>query len=212
MGLDDSGYLGAQDGQGTNFCNDEELLAGAASLLITSDLVPDIDHIDHSLPDVPTSVPELHVPLSLDQMLSDSDELSETEDVLKTIDLNDVLKQRSTSDEYVSSEERGEKPKKSAFEGLFDDFKNYCDNAEKSIDIKEELHSINVDSSEETDYGLEQFDFDLCNIEKTDLPSEEEVTSHIIDDFLTSMFGEDASEDANDYNDLLNSILTEENI
>ena len=212
MGLDDSGYLGAQDGQGTNFCNDEELLAGAASLLITSDLVPDIDHIDHSLPDVPTSVPELHVPLSLDQMLSDSDELSETEDVLKTIDLNDVLKQRSTSDEDVSSEERGEKPKKSAFEGLFDDFKNYCDNAEKSIDIKEELHSINVDSSEETDYGLEQFDFDLCNIEKTDLPSEEEVTSHIIDDFLTSMFGEDASEDANDYNDLLNSILTEENI
>ena len=212
LSLDDSGYLGsgAQDGQGTNFCN-EELLAGAASLLITSDLVPDIDHNDHSLPDVPTSVPDLHVPLSLDQMLSDSDELSESEDVLKTIDLNDVLKQRSTSED-VSSEERGEKPKKSAFEGLFDDFKNYCDNAEKSIDIKEELHSINVDSSEETDYGLEQFDFDLCNIEKTDLPSEEEVTSHIIDDFLTSMFGEDASEDANDYNDLLNSILTEENI
>ena len=219
IGLDDSGYLGSgsQDGQGTNFCN-EELLAGA-SLLITSNLVPDIDHIDqfdssssHTLPDVPTSVPDLHVPMSLDQMLSDSDDLSETEDVLKTIDLNDVLKQKSTSED--GSERGGGEKSKSAFEGLFDDFKNYCDNAEKSIDIKEELHSISADS-EETDYGLEQFDFDLCNatdIEKTDLPSEEEVTSHIIDDFLTSMFGDDASEDANDYNDLLNSILTEENI
>jgi len=216
LGLDDSSYLGAgsPDVQETDFCN-EELLAGA-NLLITSDLVPDIDHLDqfespssHSLPDVPTSVPELHVPLSLDQMLSDSDDLSEeTEDVFKTIDLNDVLKQRSTSEK-----ECGEKSK-SAFENLFADFKNFSENAEKSINIKEELHSFNADI-EENNYGLEQFDFNLCNatdIEKTDLPSEEEVTSHIIDDFLTSMFGDDASEDANDYNDLLNSILTEENI
>ena len=217
LGLDGSSYLDVAEspnGQETDFCN-EELLAGA-NLLITSDLVPDIDHLDqfessssHSLPDVPTSVPELHVPLGLDQMLSDSDDLSEeTEDVLKTIDLNDVLKQRSTS-----GTECGEKSK-SAFENLFADFKNFSENAEKSINIKEELHSFNADC-EETDYGLEQFDFNLCNatdIEKTDLPGEEEVTSHIIDDFLTSMFGDDASEDANDYNDLLNSILTEENI
>ena len=158
---------------------------------------------------ISTSVPDLHVPLGLDQMLSDSDDLSEeAEDVLKTIDLNDVLKQRSTS-----GTECGEKSK-SAFENLFADFKNFSENAEKSINIKEELHSFNADC-EETDYGLEQFDFNLCNatdIEKTDLPGEEEVTSHIIDDFLTSMFGDDASEDANDYNDLLNTILTEENI
>ena len=217
LGLDGSSYLDVAEspnGQETDFCN-EELLAGA-NLLITSDLVPDIDHLDqfessssHSLPDAPTSVPDLHVPLGLDQMLSDSDDLSEeTEDVLKTIDLNDVLKQRSTS-----GTECGEKSK-SAFENLFADFKNFSENAEKSINIKEELHSFNADC-EETDYGLEQFDFNLCNatdIEKTDLPGEEEVTSHIIDDFLTSMFGDDASEDANDYNDLLNSILTEENI
>ena len=217
LGLDGSSYLDVAEspnGQETDFCN-EELLAGA-NLLITSDLVPDIDHLDqfessssHSLPDAPTSVPDLHVPLGLDQMLSDSDDLSEeTEDVLKTIDLNDVLKQRSTS-----GTECGEKSK-SAFENLFADFKNFSENAEKSINIKEELHSFNADC-EETDYGLEQFDFNLCNatdIEKTDLPGEEEVTSHIIDDFLTSMFGDDASEDANDYNDLLNSILTEEDI
>ena len=213
LSLEDSGYHGSglsQDGRGSEFSN-TELLVGA-SMLITSNSVPDItDHFEssysHVLPDISAPVPELHVPLSLDQMLSDSDDFSEAEDVLKTIDLNDVLQPSRAGKERTNS----------SFERLFDDFKNFSDNAEKPINIKEELHSFKADS-EEMDYGLEQFDFNLCtpDLEKTDHPVKEEAEvtsqSHNIDDFLVSMFGDDASEDANDYDDLLNSILSEENI
>ena len=204
INLDDSGFLGSS-------CPSlgEEVLGAAGDMLIAN-IVPDDDE------DEPGGCgPDLHVPMSLDQMLDEDGEHSEVEDMFGGIDFNAVLEENNKTGDKC----------KSLFKNLiggaeadmFDDPKELSDSAEKSINIKEELISLKTDTDETNDYGLEQFDFDLCNNDMESLEhregdsgdaAEAEAAANI-NNLLASMFEDGCDDSTTDYNDLLNSIMSE---
>ena len=219
INLDDSGFLSSgssQTSSSSEIVVGEDLLS-SADLLNTS-LVPDLLNYESNT-NIQGVDPE--VPLNFENILyNDGPEhhIDITTDVVS--DLNDVL-QDSVSCTGEKSKITFENLIGGAEEDIFDDL-GQQQSIGKSINIKDELADSIKGETDDNIYSLDQFDFNLCNdlekIENLDQASgnaKEEAASKNLNDFLSSMFGiddDDVIDDTTDYEDLLNSILIEENI